>query len=248
MTSAQAGIVLRHIRGLAARQPAAQVPDGQLLERFTNSNDTTAFEALLDRHGAMVLGVCRRLLRDANDVEDAFQATFCILAQKACSVRRQESVAGWLYQVACNAALKARARAATRQRHERQAGSRPPADPLNELTGRELLTALDEELHRIPERLRAPLVLCYLEGRTRDEAARELGLALGTLKHRLEEGKAALRSACRAADWPCRQRCWHRSRPRRRCRPNWRPRRHKQRPGRWFRQRWRHWFATHCEQ
>jgi RNA polymerase sigma factor (sigma-70 family) len=193
MATTQAGIVLRHIRGLAARQ-APQLPDGQLLERFAVGNDAAAFEALLRRHGPLVWGVCRRLLRDGHDAEDAFQATFCALAQKARSIRQLESIAGWLYQVACNAALKARAGAASRLRHERRAGGRPTADPLDELTGREVLTALDEELQQLPERCRAPLVLCYLEGKTRDEAARELGWSLGTLKRRLEQGRACLRA------------------------------------------------------
>jgi RNA polymerase sigma factor (sigma-70 family) len=142
----------------------------------------------------MVLGVCRRLLRDPHDADDAFQATFCALAQKARSVRQKASVAGWLYQVASNAALKARAAAAARQRRERRAGERQAADPLAEVTGRELLTALDEELRRLPERSRAPLVLCYLEGKARDEAARELGWSLGTLKRRLEQGRNCLRA------------------------------------------------------
>src|SRR6516162_9425281 len=122
MATTQAGIVLRHVRGLAAAGKAGQLADGQLLERFTAGNDPAAFEALLRRHGPMVLGVCRRLLRDPHDAEDAFQATFCALAQKARSVRQAGSVGGWLYQVACNAALKARAGAAVRLRRERRAG------------------------------------------------------------------------------------------------------------------------------
>jgi RNA polymerase sigma factor (sigma-70 family) len=194
MATTQAGIVLRHVRGLAAAGKAGQLADGQLLERFTAGNDPAAFEALLRRHGPMVLGVCRRLLRDPHDAEDAFQATFCALAQKARSVRQAGSVGGWLYQVACNAALKARAGAAVRLRRERRAGGREAADPLAELTGRELVTALDEELRKLPERCRAPLVLCYLEGKTRDEAARDLGWTLGTLKRRLEQGRACLRA------------------------------------------------------
>jgi RNA polymerase sigma factor (sigma-70 family) len=192
MTTKQAGIVLRHIRGIAAAGPAGQLTDRQLLERFTAAADEAAFESLLRRHGPLVWGTCRRLLRDSHDVEDAFQATFCALAQKGRSIRKGESVGGWLYQVACNAALKARARGAARRRHEGRAGSRSPADPLDELSGRELLAVFDEELHKLPERLRLPLVLCYLEGKARDEAARELGWSLGTLKRRLEQGRASL--------------------------------------------------------
>jgi RNA polymerase sigma factor (sigma-70 family) len=194
MSTTQAGVVLRHIRGLTVAGTAAQMTDRQLLERFTAARDQAAFETLVRRHGPLVWGVCRRYLREAHDVEDAFPATFCALAQKARSIRRLESVGGWLYQVACNAARKARSRAATRSLHERQAGDRLTADPLDELTGRELLAALDEELRRLPERCRVPLVLCYLEGKTRDEAARELGWTLGTLKRRLEQGRACLRA------------------------------------------------------
>jgi RNA polymerase sigma factor (sigma-70 family) len=192
MTTTRAGIVLRHIRGLAAR-PAGADDDRRLLERLTASRDEAAFAELVRRHGPLVLGVCRRVLRDAHDAEDAFQATFLVLARKAASISKRASVGGWLYQVAYHAALKARADAAARRRREQRAGRRPPADPLDELSGRELLAVLDEELSRLPERERAPLVLCYLEGRTRDEAARELGCPLGTLKRRLEAGRGRLR-------------------------------------------------------
>jgi RNA polymerase sigma factor (sigma-70 family) len=147
----------------------------------------------------MVFGVCRRVLHDGPDAEDAFQATFLALAAKAASVRRQGSVGSWLYRVAHHTALKALARAAIRRRHEQQIAE-PGAlatgvgtDPLAELTARELLAALDEELQRLPEKHRAPMVLCYLEGKTRDEAARQLGWTLRTLKRRLEQAKASLR-------------------------------------------------------
>src|SRR5262249_17481263 len=143
--------------------------------------------------GPLVLGVCRRVLHNWHDAEDAFQATFLTLARKAASISKQDSVGGWLHQVAYNLALKAKAHAATRQARQRQAQNRPPDDPLTELTGRELLAVLDEELQQLPERYRAPLVLCYLEGRTRDEAARQLGWSLGTLKRRLEQARARLR-------------------------------------------------------
>jgi RNA polymerase sigma factor (sigma-70 family) len=192
MTTTRAGVVLRHIRGLAAR-PAGEA-DRHLLERFTAGRDEAAFAELVRRHGPLVLGVCRRLLRDPNDADDAFQATFLVLARKAGSISNRESVGGWLYQVAHNTALKARLSAAARRRRERRVGARPPADVLDEVTGRELLTVLDEELTRLPKRLRVPLVLCHLEGRTRDEAARELGWSLGTLKRRLDEGRGILRA------------------------------------------------------
>jgi RNA polymerase sigma factor (sigma-70 family) len=192
MTTTRAGVVLRHIRGLAARPAGAA--DRHLLERFTAGRDEAAFAELMRRHGPLVLGVCRRLLRDPNDADDAFQATFLVLARKAASISNRESVGGWLYQVAHNTAVKTRLSAAARRRRERRAGARPPADVLDEVTGRELLAVLDEELTRLPRRLRAPLVLCHLEGRTRDEAARELGWSLGTLKRRLDEGRGILRA------------------------------------------------------
>ena len=195
MSTTRAGVVLRHIRGLAARPAGAA--DRHLLERFTAGRDEAAFAELVRRHGPLVLGVCRRLLRDPNDADDAFQATFLVLARKAASISNRESVSGWLYQVAHNTALKARISAAARRRRERRVGARPPADVLDEVTGRELLAVLDEELQRLPERLRSPLVLCYLQGSTRDEAARQLGWSLATLKRRLEEGRESLR--CRLA-------------------------------------------------
>src|SRR5262249_29881512 len=152
-------------------------------------HEEPAFEALVRRHGPLVLGVCRRLLHNWHDAEDAFQATFWVLARKAGSITRKESVAGWLYQVAYRAAVKARTRAANQQQQERKAQPKPSTDPLAEVTGRELLGVLDEELQRLPQRYRTPLVLCYLEGKTRDEAAQELGWSVGTLKRRLEQGR-----------------------------------------------------------
>jgi RNA polymerase sigma factor (sigma-70 family) len=191
MNTTQAGIVLRHLRDLAARASGG-ADDRQLLEQFTAGREEPAFAELVRRHGPMVLGVCRRVLHNRDDADDAFQATFLMLARKAGSISQGESVGGWLYQVAHHTALKARAGAAARQRREQRADSRQPADPLAEVTGRELLAVLDEELHKLPERLRLPLVLCYLEGKTRDEAARDLGWSLGTLKRRLEQGRASL--------------------------------------------------------
>jgi RNA polymerase sigma factor (sigma-70 family) len=193
MTTTRASIVLRHLRGLAAAERGEQVTDRQLLERFALRREETAFAALVRRHGPVVWGVCRRVLRNHHDAEDAFQATFLVLAQKAGSVGRQGSVGGWLHRVAYHAALKARARAANRERHERQAVMPHSSDLLAEVTGQELLMALDEELARVPEKYRAPLVLCYLEGKTCDEAARQLRCSPSTLKRRLERGRARLR-------------------------------------------------------
>ncbi|HEX5269029.1 MAG TPA: sigma-70 family RNA polymerase sigma factor, partial [Gemmataceae bacterium] len=193
MTTTQAGIVLRHIRGLAVADASTRQGDRQLLERFTARRDEAAFAALVRRHGPMVHGVCRRVLGDAHDADDAFQATFLVLAGRAASVGKAESLGGWLYRVAYNTALKARARAAARRRREQRAGERYCPDPLSEVSGRELLGVLDEELQRLPERYRLPLVLCHMDGLTRDEAAVRLGCSLSTLKRRLEEGRNRLR-------------------------------------------------------
>ena len=122
MISSPANPVLRHIRDLVAAESMAQQPDAQLLTRFTARHDQGAFEALVRRHGPLVLGVCRRLLHNEHDAEDAFQATFWVLARKAGSIGKHGSVGSWLYQVAYHVALKARARAATRAQHERRAG------------------------------------------------------------------------------------------------------------------------------
>ncbi len=108
MAAAQAGVVLRHIRNLAQRDDHANVSDPDLLARFTSANDETAFAALVRRHGGMVLGVCRRVLGNHADADDAFQATFLALAKKAHAIARQQSLPGWLYQVAYRVALKAR--------------------------------------------------------------------------------------------------------------------------------------------
>jgi RNA polymerase sigma factor (sigma-70 family) len=192
MTTTQANLLSRHLRRLTAAAEQGGQPDRQLLERFAAAHDEAAFEALVRRHGPMVLGVCRRLLGDVHDAEDAFQAAFLVLAQKAGAVGKRGSVGGFLYRVAYNLALKAKASAAA-WRRERSTGDRSFVDPLTELTGRELLAALDEEMGRLPERYRTPLVLCYLEGRTRDQAARQLGWSLGTLKRRLEQARTRLR-------------------------------------------------------
>jgi RNA polymerase sigma factor (sigma-70 family) len=187
------GPALRHIRCLAAGSGTSQPPDGELLERFVVRHDEAAFTAMVSRHGPLVWGVCRRLLRDAHDAEDAFQATFLTLARKADSIRKPGALGPWLYGVAARAAAQARTDRARRAGATTPAPV-PPADPLAELTGRELSAVLDEELARLPERCRAPLVLCYLEGRTRDEAAQQLGWSLGTFKRRLERGRGLLRS------------------------------------------------------
>jgi RNA polymerase sigma factor (sigma-70 family) len=179
------------LRRLAARR-VDPPPDGELMQHFSTDRDAAAFEALVLRHGPMVLHVCRRILRDEHAAEDAFQATFLVLARKAATLGRQESVGNWLYGVASRVSLRARVEAARRRDRERRTTTRGGRDPLGELTVREAQQILDEELSGLPARYRAPLVLCCLEGMARDEAAQQMGCRLATLKSRLERARALL--------------------------------------------------------
>jgi RNA polymerase sigma factor (sigma-70 family) len=192
MSPGQADTTLRYIRGLVTTGRARQVPDRELLQNFVSRRDEAAFAALLRRHGPMVHGVCRRVLRNEADAEDAFQAAFLVLARKAAAVRRQESVGSWLYGVAYRVALKARVSAGRRRLREGLADTRRVADPLDDITVREAQALLDEELARLPEKYRAPLVLCCLQGLTRDEAGRQLGWPVGLVKSRIEQARQRL--------------------------------------------------------
>jgi RNA polymerase sigma factor (sigma-70 family) len=187
--------VLRHIRGLTARENDTRATDRELLERFAANCDETAFEALFRRHAAMVISVGKRVLDNSHDAEDVCQAAFLLLAKKASSQHWQASVASWLHKAAYLLASKARTAATRRALREASITRRPPANPLAEVSGQELLAALDEELLALGEPLRAPLVLCYLQGATRDEAARRLGYSLATLKKRLARGRTQLHAA-----------------------------------------------------
>jgi RNA polymerase sigma factor (sigma-70 family) len=175
--------------------PAADEPsDGLLLERFHQDGDETAFALLVQRHGPMVLSVCRRVLGDSPDADDAFQVTFLVLVRKAASLRQPNSLAAWLHGVAHRTALKARANAARRCAVERQTEPMLPSEPPDdELSDRELHAALDEELNRLPEKYRAPLVLCYLEGLTNEQAACRLGWRVGSMSYRLARGRELVR-------------------------------------------------------
>jgi RNA polymerase sigma factor (sigma-70 family) len=184
-------VVLRRLRRLVGA-PADGLSDHALLERFASVQDEAAFETLVRRHGPMVLAVCRRVLGDSHAAEDAFQATFLVLVRKAGMLRRQGSLAGWLYTVARHAALRARTDAQRRRERERHATPRPP-EPEPDLGWGELRPVLDEEINRLPDKFRAPLVLCYLEGLTNEEAAQQLGCAKGTVQSRLARARARLR-------------------------------------------------------
>jgi RNA polymerase sigma factor (sigma-70 family) len=174
-----------------AAQTIGDRTDRQLVEHFLAERDGTVFEVLVRRHGPMVYRVCWRVLQQTEDAEDAFQATFLVLARNLAAVRDRDSLASWLHGVAHRIALKARSLGATRKQHEARAPV-PSAVPPDDLTWKELRAVLDAELARLPEKWRLPLVLCYLEGRTQDEAAAELGYSANTLRRRLEDARAAL--------------------------------------------------------
>jgi RNA polymerase sigma factor (sigma-70 family) len=173
--------------------PDTAITAGRLLERFLAGHDDAAFRALLQRHGPMVLGVCRRLLRHEQDAEDAFQATFLVLVRKATTIAKRHAVGSWLYGVAYRVALKARTWALRRRTHETQAVTRSMADSPDELLWRDLKPVLDDEVHRLPEKYRAPVVLCYLEGKPYAEAAQQLGCSKATISLRLAEARERLR-------------------------------------------------------
>jgi RNA polymerase sigma factor (sigma-70 family) len=169
------------------REVTEAVPDADLLQRFARHRDEAAFATLVRRHGEMVLGVCRRVLKNGSDAEDCFQATFLVLARKAGSLRRPESLANWLYGVAYRVARKARVAAARRRAKEANAPPRP--EPTEDA---EVLAVLDEELSRLPDAYRAAVILCDLQGKTRREVAQELRCAEGTVASRLARGRALL--------------------------------------------------------
>ena len=184
--------VLRHLTTLCRSGVLGNLNDEQLLERFIELSDDGAQEAfatLMRRHGPMVLGVCIRVLRDAHEAEDAFQATFLVLARKATSVIPREKVANWLYGVAYRTAHEARVRATRRRAREEKVGRRLRVQTHDVSFHDELRAILDDELSCLPARYRGPIVLCELEGLTRQEAARRLGVPEGTVSSRLARGR-----------------------------------------------------------
>jgi RNA polymerase sigma factor (sigma-70 family) len=191
MAASQLDGVLRSLRRAALPHDGGGPSDGQLLARFRDARDAAAFEALLRRHGPMVLGVCRRVLRHEQDAEDAFQATFLVLVRKAASVAVRGSLGGWLYGVAYLTAQKARGATARRRAKEKQM-ARPEAVPDPGDLWRELRPMIDQELSRLPDIYREAVVLCDLEGQTQKEAARRLGCPEGTVSGRLSRARAML--------------------------------------------------------
>lgn len=192
MTTTSIYTVIQHLRRVVHLQDAAGKTDAQLLESFIDQKDEAAFAALVHRHGPMVLSVCRRILRNDHDAEDAFQVTFLVLASKAASIRPREMVSNWLHGVAYRTALKARARSAKRQVREKQVMALPEPEAPPQDHGHELKPLLDQELSRLPQRYRLPILLCALEGKSIREASQHLGWPQGTVAGRLARGKKML--------------------------------------------------------
>lgn len=192
MSSSALAAGIRHLRRKLAGQQLSQDSDEQLLHAFLTRHDDSAFAALMHRHGPMVLHVCRRVLGHEQDAEDAFQATFLVLARNAAGLRNKTSLASWLHGTAYRTALKAKQAAARRRKYEGQAPSRPPTDPADELSWREVRALLDEEIARLPEKYRSVFVLCALENLSRAEAGQRLGLKERTVLSRLAEARKRL--------------------------------------------------------
>jgi RNA polymerase sigma factor (sigma-70 family) len=170
----------------------ADATDGELLSSFVEHRDEAAFESLVGRHGPMVWSVCRRVLRNDHDAQDAFQATFLVLVRKAASIKPRGMIANWLYGVARRAAMKTGAMSMKRSAREKQLESVAIAKAPDKDLWSDLLAVLDQELYRLPDKYRVPIVLCDLEGKSQKEAARQLGWPQGTVSGRLSRGRAIL--------------------------------------------------------
>lgn len=186
--------VIRRLRGVAVRCEPDWPSDGQLLGCFIQYHDEAAFAAIVRRHGPMVMGVCRRILRNPHDAEDAFQATFLVLVRKATSVVPREMVGNWLYGVANTTAVRAKVVAAKRRLRERQVVDMPEPEDNQSATDQwsELRQILDQELIRLPSKYRVPIVACDLEGKSIKEAAGQLGWPQGTVAGRLARARNLL--------------------------------------------------------
>ncbi len=193
MASAGFGSTCRHLRDLFGAGSVAGLGDGPLLARFASSGDPLAFEALVARHGPMVLATCRAVLKSEHDAEDAFQATFLVLARRAGSVRGGEALGGWLHRVAYRAAVQAAAAARKRRRKEAEASAMAPWDASRPVLDFDLRPILHEEIDRLPEEQRLPVVLCDLEGLTYEQAAERLRWTVPTVHHRLAKARLRLK-------------------------------------------------------
>jgi RNA polymerase sigma factor (sigma-70 family) len=187
------GIAFRHLRDLFGAGSVIGLGDGQLLARYSSSKDEAAFEALVSRHGPMVLATCRAILKNEHDVEDAFQATFLVLAKKARSIRGGDALGGWLHRVAYRASVKASIEAKRRRQKEAEASAMAPLDASRPGFETELKPILHEEIDRLPEGHRLPVVLCDLEGLTYEQAAEQLRWTVPTLRCRLAKARQRLK-------------------------------------------------------
>lgn len=200
MAATDLGGFLHQLTRALAAETLGRYSDSELVAQYLADGREAVFEALVRRHGPMVYRVCARVLHHPQDCEDAFQATFLLLAHNLRTLRKRAALSSWLHGVARRVALKARAQAAARRRHEAQAAQTAPAEAVH---WEELRSALDAELAELPDKWRLPLILCYLEGRTQDEAAARVGWSKNTLRRRLEEARAALgRRLSRRGFWP----------------------------------------------
>jgi RNA polymerase sigma factor (sigma-70 family) len=190
----RSGIVSGQIQRLFSRGTVSGLSEGQLLARFVGERDEVAFEAIVSRHGPMVLGICRRLLEDPHDVEDAFQATFLVLVRKARELRDRDLLANWLYGVALRVATRSRRDRSLRRIRERTDIEKDEVIPPDDLDRRELDSVIDAEVARLPVRFRTPIVLCYFEGLTHDQAAERMNCPVGTVRSRMSKGRELLRS------------------------------------------------------
>src|SRR5262245_43171657 len=192
MTTSQMSQAVQQLRRMVLRRDAAGLTDAQLLEDYLSRRDEAALAALVRRHAPMVWGVCRRILPNYHDAEDAFQATFLVLVRRAASIASPDLLANWLYGVARQTARKARAAAAQRKWRETQVTVLLEPAVTEQHPGNELLALLDRELSRLPEKYRVAIVLCDLEGKSRNEAAGQLGLPEGTVASRLARARGML--------------------------------------------------------
>ncbi|MGE3804213.1 MAG: sigma-70 family RNA polymerase sigma factor, partial [Gemmataceae bacterium] len=185
--------IVQYLKKFTGPLGADQLSDGELLEQFVRRQDSAAFELLMQRHGPMVLNVCRKLLRDPHDADDAYQAVFLVLVRRAASLEKRPYLGGWLYQVAQRTGLKARMLAARRHERHQPLDDQQAGSEVVSMHDADTHSVLSEELSRLPEKYRAPLVFCYLQGKSTEEAAQRMGCPRGTILWRLSRGRDLLR-------------------------------------------------------
>ena len=193
MSSNSLAGILKHLHKLSSLQALVDLNDSELLDRFLSLQDEMAFTVLIERHGPMVHAVCCRTLGNTHDAEDACQATFLVLARKAQTIRKKHSLSSWLHGVALRLANSLKRSQSQRQRREQLSAKSESCPPDTDISWREVQSILDAELQSLPERYRSALILCYLEEKTRDEAAEQLHISKGSLHGLLQRGRNLLR-------------------------------------------------------